>query len=91
MATLTIVKFFFQLFLVFVGAYALLHEKELARLERKAVKYIKAFFKAIYLSVKEKNQTPAEPVALNVQGNIEYEEMLARLNKAAKIEDVLVA
>ena len=91
MATLTIVKFFFQIFLISLGAYALLHEKELAKLERKVVKYIKAFFKAIYLSFKEKKQPVAKVAKPEFSGNAEYEEMLARLNKASKLEDVLVA
>lgn len=91
MATLTILKFFFHIFLISVGAYALLHEKELARFERKAVKYIKAFFKAVYLSIKEKNAPEAQVTPINISGNAEYEEMLSRLNKASKIEDVLVA
>ena len=91
MATLTIAKFIFQLFLVSLGAYALLHEKELAKIERKAIKYIKAFFKAIYLSVKEKKESEAQVTPLYAQGNEEYAQMLANLNKASKIEDVLVA
>ena len=54
MSTETILHFFFNIMLVCIGAYAILHEKELARLERKATKYIKAFFKALYLEIKER-------------------------------------
>jgi hypothetical protein len=88
MTTLTIIKFFFNLFLVFVGTYAILHEKELAKFERKAIKCVKAFFKAIYLTIKEKEQK--ETVIYEFK-NDEYEEMLASLNKASKLDDVLVA
>ncbi len=91
MATLTIVKFLFQLVLICVGAYALLHEKQLAKFERKAVKYIKAFFKAVYLSYKEKRERNVQIAPVTPIGNAEYEEMLSRLNKASMLEDVLVA
>lgn len=91
MATLTIIKFFFQLFLIFAGAYALLHEKELAKLEKKAVKYVKAFFKALYLTVKEKKLPKSNVSPINANINPEYEEMLAKLNKASRLEDVFVA
>lgn len=47
-------QFFLNLILVYVGAMTLIHERELIRFERKAKKYIKAFFKAIYLTIKEK-------------------------------------
>ncbi len=91
MATLTIVKFFFQLFLIFICAYGILHEKELVKLERKAVKYVKAFFKAAYLCIKEKKNTKSNVTPININTNAEYEEMLLRLNKASKLEDVFVA
>ena len=91
MTTLTILKFLFQLVLICVGAYALLHEKELARFERKAVKYIKAFFKAVYISYKEKKEKNIQLAPVTPIGNAEYEEMLSRLSKASKLEDVLVA
>ena len=91
MATLTIIKFFFNLFLISIGVYALLHEKALARFERKAVKYMKAFFKAIYLSCKEKKGVQAQPAPIKLPVNAEYTEMLERLNKASKTDNVLVA
>lgn len=52
MSSTTIMEFFFDIFLVCVGACAIIHEKELARFERKAAKYIKAFFKALYYTAK---------------------------------------
>lgn len=93
MATLTIVKFLFQMVLVCIGAYALIREKELARLERKAARYVKAFFKALYLSAKEKKGTGARVTPLYAKGNEEYAEILDELNydRAAQAEDVLVA
>ena len=91
MTTLTIIKFFFNLFLVFVGTYAILHEKELAKFERKAIKCVKAFFKAIYLTIKEKEQAEQKETVIYEFKNDEYEEMLASLNKASKLDDVLVA
>ena len=54
MSNETIMQFFLNLILVYVGAMTLIHERELIRFERKAKKYIKAFFKAIYLTIKEK-------------------------------------
>ncbi len=91
MATLTIIKFFFNLLLITLGAYALLHEKELARFERKVVKYIKAFFKALYLTLKEKRETEVQVTPIKLPVNDEYAEMLQRLNKSSNVEDVLVA
>ena len=54
MSSGTILNFFFNVFLVYIGTMAILHEQQLARFERKAAKYIKAFFKALYLSFKER-------------------------------------
>ena len=91
MTTLTIIKFGFNLFLVLLGTYAILHEKELAKFERKAAKYVKAFFKAIYLTVKEKKQAQQKVAVIHEVKSDDYNEMLAHLNNASKLEDVLVA
>jgi hypothetical protein len=56
MSTETILQLFFDVLLVCIGAQAIIHEKELARFERKAAKYIKAFFKALYYTAAEKMQ-----------------------------------
>ncbi len=90
MSNATLFEFLFQVVLVTVGSLALLNEKKLARFEKKAAKYIKAFFKAIYLTVKEKKQ-PVKPQTVVEYKNPEYDEMLAHLNKASKIDNVLVA
>lgn len=52
MSTETILQFFFGLVLTIIGTQAILHEQELIRFERKAAKYIKAFFKALYYTAK---------------------------------------
>lgn len=76
--------------LVMVGSCAILNEEKIAKFERKLAKYVKAFFKAVYLTVKEKKQTN-KTVVVTEYKNPEYDEMLARLNKASKVENVLVA
>ncbi len=93
MTTLTIIKFFFNIGLVLLGAYAIYREKDLIKFERTAKKYVKAFFKAVYYSVLEKKNKKIAPVQElhNTDYREDYEEMLANLNKASKLEDVLVA
>ena len=93
MTTLTILKLFFNIGLVLLGAYAIYREKDLIKFERKVIKYIKAFFKALYFTVLEKKNKKSAPVheLNNTDYNEDYEEMIKNLNKASKIEDVLVA
>ena len=93
MTTLTFIKFLFNIGLVLLGAYAIYREKDLIKFERKVWKYTKAFFKALYYTIlerKNKNNAPVEPLYSDDYTE-EYEQMLANLNKASKIEDVLVA
>ena len=93
MTTLTIIKFFFNIGLVLLGAYAIYREKDLIKFERKVKRYVKAFFKAAYYTVlekKHKNNAPVEELH-NADYSADYEEMLANLNKASKLDDVLVA
>lgn len=93
MTTLTIIKFFFNIGLVLLGAYAIYREKDLIKFERKVKKYVKAFFKALYYSVlekKNKNKAPVQELH-SEDYRADYEEMLANLNKASKLDDVLVA
>ena len=52
MATPDLIKFAFQIFLILLGVHALMYERELIRFERRAAKYIKAFFKALYYTIK---------------------------------------
>ena len=93
MTALTIIKFLFNISLVLLGAYAIYREKDLIKFERKVWKYTKAFFKALYYTVlerKNKNKAPVEPL-YSEDYTQDYEQMLANLNKASKVEDVLVA
>lgn len=93
MTTFAIVKLFAEVALIFLGAYAIYREKDIARFERKALKYIKAFLKAVYYTVLEKKQSKAKKVSRPTYHNAEYDEMLASLNKGANssLQDVLVA
>lgn len=54
MSTETMVEMLFGILLTCVGVQAILHEQELIRFERKVKKYAKAFFKALYYTIKER-------------------------------------
>ncbi len=91
MSTLTILEFFVGIGLTMIGVYTLVHEKKLIKFEKKVAKYVKAFFKAIVITLNEKKQ-PQVKQEVKTQGNAEYEEMLQRLNsKVTPIEEYLVA
>ena len=89
MTTLAIFKILVQTALILLAAYSIYREKDLIKLERKIAKYVKAFFKALYYTVRrrKKNNISKMPTYLNA----EYDEMLKRLNKASKIENIRVA
>ena len=53
----TEMQLIFNVLLTLLGVYAIAHEKELIRFERKAWKYIKAFFKALYYTITHKEET----------------------------------
>ena len=93
MTTLAILKLFAEVALILLGAYAIYREKDIARFERKALKYIKAFAKAVYYTILEKKQPKVKQVIKPSYHNAEYEEMLSSLNKGANasLQDVLVA
>lgn len=59
MSTETMMEMLFGIMLTCVGVQAILHEQELIRFERKVKKYVKAFVKAIYLTIKEKRDEKA--------------------------------
>lgn len=44
----------FGVLLTYIGVQAIIHEQALIKFEKKIAKYIKAFFKALYLTIKEK-------------------------------------
>jgi hypothetical protein len=52
MSTETLTTLAFSTVLIYAGVEAILHEQELIRFERKVAKYIKAFFKALYYTIK---------------------------------------
>lgn len=56
MSSETIMQFFFIVLLIYIGAQMIIHEKELARFERKAWRYVKAFFKGVYVTIKERHE-----------------------------------
>lgn len=93
MTTLAILKVFAEVALILLGAYAIYREKDIAKFERKALKYVKAFLKAVYYTIHEKKQPKAKQVSKPSYHNAEYDEMLASLNKGANtsLHDVLVA
>ncbi len=94
MTTFASLQIVFMLTLILVGAYTIFREKDLIKFERKVKKYVKAFFKAIYLTVQEKKNNKADLKVEDLrtaQYNEEYAEMLKSINKASKLDDVLVA
>lgn len=54
MSTETMIEMLFGIVLTCIGVQAILHEQELIRFERKVKKYVKAFFKALYYTIKER-------------------------------------
>lgn len=94
MTTFASLQIVFMLTLILVGAYTIFREKDLIKFERKVKKYVKTFFKALYLTVQEKKNSKVNTKVEDIrsaQYNEEYAQMLANINKASKIEDVLVA
>lgn len=57
MTTVQLIQISVQIGLILLGVYLIAHEKELIRFERKAWKYIKAFFKALYYTITHKEET----------------------------------
>ncbi len=94
MTTFASLQIVLMLTLILIGSYAIFREKDLIKFERKVKKYVKAFFKALYLTVQEKknNKSNAKVEDIcTVQYNEEYAQMLKNINKASKVEDILVA
>jgi hypothetical protein len=54
MSTETMIEMLFGIVLTCIGVQAILHEQELIRFERKVKKYVKAFVKALYYTIKER-------------------------------------
>ncbi len=90
MTTLSLLKLFIGLCVITLGAYSIYREKDIAKFERKLVKYVKAFFKALVFSIRDK-KAPKKEVKITPYNNEEYNEMLNSLNKASRMDNVLVA
>ena len=90
MTTMELLKLFIEIAIISLGAYAIYREKDLIRFERKVAKYVKAFFKALQYSIRDKKQSK-RVVDITPYKNAEYDEMLKSLNKSSRLDDVLVA
>lgn len=91
MSVFVFIRFFLECAAVGLVCYAIYREKDLIRFERKIWKYCKAFFKAVYFSIRDK--FAAENKAENVTPLVhtEFEEMLESLNKNSKVVDFQIA
>lgn len=85
------VRFFLECAAVGLTCYAVYREKDLIILERKAWKYVKAFFKAVYFTLKDKIHSKKATVVATPVSNYEFEEMLKSLNKNSKIDGYRIA
>lgn len=56
MSNETLFQLGFSVLLTLLGVHAIFHERELIRFEHKVWRYTKAFFKALYITIKEKIQ-----------------------------------
>ncbi len=90
MTTLAIFKILVLCALIVLASYSIYREADLIKFERKVGKYVKAFFKALYYTIRNKKIKNNVTKMPNYH-NAEYDEMLARLNKASKIENIKVA
>lgn len=91
MTILAIFKILVLCALVILASYSIYREADLIKFERKVGKYIKAFFKALYYSIRNRKSSSDNVSKMPTYRNDEYDEMLARLNKASKIENIKVA
>lgn len=56
----SVIRFFLECAAVALVCYAIYREKDLIKFERKIARYIKAFFKALYYTIKEKQTKAAK-------------------------------
>ena len=91
MSVFMFLRFFLECAALGLVCYAIYREKDLIRLERKAWKYAKAFFKSVYYTIRDRFVT--EPKMENVAPitNTEFEEMLSSLNKSSRVVDFQIA
>lgn len=53
MTNTQLIEYSFWLIVIWFGAYLIVHEEQISKFERKAWVYIKAFFKALYVTAKD--------------------------------------
>ena len=90
MTTLTLIKFIVGVIVISLGSYALYRENDIAKFERKIGRYIKAFFKALIYTIRDKKNNK-KYIEASQYKNEEYDEILKSLNKSAIIEELFVA
>ena len=91
MSVFVFIRFFLECAAVGLVCYAIYREKDLIRFERKIWKYAKAFFKAVYFSIRDKFVSENKVTEITPLVNTEFEEMLESLNKNSKVIDFQIA
>ena len=91
MSVFVFIRFFLECAAVGLVCYAIYREKDLIRFERKIWKYSKAFFKAVYFSIRDKFVVEKKVENVTPLVNTEFEEMLEALNKNSKVVDFRIA
>ena len=92
MSAFAIIRFFLECAAAGLVCYAIYREKDLIKFERKVWKYTKAFFKALYFTLKEKVAPVKEARTAEPLVNEEFAEILASLDNApAKIVEFPMA
>lgn len=91
MSVFVFLRFFLECAAVCLVCYAVYREKDLIKFERKVWKYTKAFFKALYLSTRDKLVSEKKVQNVTPLVNTEFEEMLESLNKNSKVIDFQIA
>ncbi len=81
MSAFAIIRFFLECAAAGLVCYAIYRERDLIKFERKVWKYTKAFFKAVYYTLKEKFAPVEEPETEERLLNDEFAEILASLDK----------
>ena len=91
MSVFVFLRFFLECAAVCLVCYAVYREKDLIRFERRVWKYTKAFFKAVYFSIRDKFVAKKKVGNVTPLVNTEFEEMLESLNKNSKVIDFQIA
>ncbi len=91
MTVFMFIRFFLECAAVILVCYAIYREKDLIKFERKVWKYTKAFFKAVYFTLRDKFAPVKEVKAVTPIVNTEFEEILNSLNKHSNVVDFQIA